>query len=266
MLKAGATAAVAMAATMAHANGTLDICYRSDAAPFSYVGTDGHPVGYSIEICEAAAARLGMETAMVEVDSLNRLDALSDDRCDMLCEATSITMDRRRNYEFSLITFLTGSALLYPQDLADAPDGDRSIAVGYLTGTTVAEHHRAGTLIGGGRADFAFEPFDDHTIAAEALAAGTIQSYVADREILNAIMEDHAELASTHRVSRESITYEPYAIAVRIGDDRLRIALDEVLVEMFRSGTIFDLLAKHIPNRRFDPVLTDLFAIQSLPE
>jgi hypothetical protein len=85
-------------------------------------------------------------------------------------------------------------------------------------------------------------------------------------EILEAILDENGSLKGTHRLSRESITYEPYGIAVRMGGDELRIALDRVLVEMFRSGSIQDLLAEHIPGRRLDPMLVRLFAIQSLPD
>jgi len=245
----------------------FEICYRADAAPFSYIRDDGRPAGYSIDICMATAEALGVRPILIEVGSHDRFDALIDEkRCDMLCEATSITMGRRDSMEFSLITFLTGSALLYPIDLLDTQVGERHVAVGYLRGTTVAEHRRAGTLIGGGRAVFVFQDFDGHDSATAALLDGSIQSYIADREILQAILQSNPSLMASHQISRESITYEPYAIAVRLGDDRLRIALDRVLVDMFRSGTIGDLLAEHIPDRRYDPMLEDLFAIQSLPQ
>ncbi len=63
-----------------------------------------------------------------------------------------------------------------------------------------------------------------------------------------------------------SLSYEPYAIAVRLGDDDLRIRIDDVLAELFRSGEIFELIATHVPNRLHDSRLKDLFLIQSLPE
>ncbi|MFN4274543.1 MAG: substrate-binding periplasmic protein [Aliihoeflea sp.] len=267
MLKPILTAVIGFLCTGAQAETRIGICYRADAAPFSYVGTDGQPAGYSIDICRAAAEMLGRSPVMVEVKSNDRFDMLGTQRaCDMLCEATSITMKRRESLEFSLITFLTGTALLYPSDLLEYETGGQSITVGYLRGTTIADHSRAGTLIGGQLADFTFKPFDDHEAAASALAAGTIDSYIADREILQEIVNKNAALLQTHRVSRESITYEPYAIAVRMGSDEIRIALDRVLVQMFRSGTIAGLLARHVPDRQFDPMLDSLFAIQSLPE
>src|SRR6476619_5281202 len=37
-----------------HETATLRVAYRTDSRPFSYVGAQGRPVGYTIELCERA--------------------------------------------------------------------------------------------------------------------------------------------------------------------------------------------------------------------
>lgn len=244
----------------------LKLCFRADAAPFSYMDESGRPDGYTIELCERVATQLGQRTQMIEVTSENRFETLREGQCDLLCEATSVTMARRKVVEFSLITFLTGSALLYPNDLLTATKTDRKVTVGYLRGTTVEDQREAGRLIGGDKANFEFVPYKSHEIAEAALDRGTLQGYIADREILNLMMQNTKKLAQTHRISRDSFTYEPYAIAVKLGDDKRRIAIDQVLAELYRSGSIDEIIAEFIPSRSEDPLLKQLFEIQSLPE
>ena len=46
----------------------------------------------------------------------------------------------------------------------------------------------------------------------------------------------------------------------------MRVQIDAVLAELYRSGEIKEILGQYIPQRRFDPILLNLFELQSLPE
>lgn len=243
------------------------ICYRADAAPFSYVAEDGRPTGYTVELCRLVAEREGAPPELVQVTTENRFEALQDGRCDMLCEATSVTMKRRRSgVEFSLITFLTGTALLFPRSLLEKSHQTEPIHVGFLEGTTTHDKWRARKLVSGEGIPFEFRPQKSHEIAIKALNSGELGAYLADREIVEGILRDNPSIAKTHILGEDSLSYEPYAIAVKTGNDDLRIRIDDVLAELFRSGRIFELIAQHVPNRLYDSRLKDLFLIQSLPE
>lgn len=258
-------AMLAMPST-ALADQAFKICYRTDAAPFSYLDGNGTPAGYTVDICNLVARDLNLRPEMVAVTSESRFDFLQEGRCDVLCGATTVTMVRRQSVEFSLITFLTSSALLYPRSLQDKQGSARIVTVGYLRGTTIEDHHSAGTLTGGDRENFKFVAYGSHGEAKAALRNGALDGYVADREILEHILLSIDGLAETHRISGSSITYEPYAIAVRMGDDERRIAIDRVLADLFRSHEINDILAEHVPTRRDDEFLSRLFTIQALPQ
>lgn len=243
------------------------ICYRADAAPFSYLGEDGQPTGYTVELCELVAQRDGGKPDMVPVTAEDRFQALKDGRCDMLCEATSVTMKRRRSgVEFSLITFLTGTALLFPRSLLDKTDQSQPVLVGFLEGTTTHDKWQSNQLVSGEGIPFEFRPQKSHETAVEALNNGELGAYLADREIVEGILRDNPKIAETHILGEDSLSYEPYAIAVRTGNDDMRIKIDDVLAELYRSGKIFDLIAQYVPNRLYDARLKDLFLIQSLPE
>ena len=252
------------------ADNVLPICYREDTAPFSYLDEVGHPIGYTVELCERAAKILNSQTRMVPVTAENRFETLNNGDCDLLCEATTVTLRRREDVDFSFYTFLTGSAFLYPKSLSSNESSDEKIQVGYLRGTTVELAAKAGTIIGGNSAQYVigdeFE-FQSHEDARNALMIGSIHGYLADREILEAMLEEFPSLDQTHRISLRNLTYEPYAIAVRRGDHQTRLDIDTALAKLFtEAGLMRELLGTYIPTRQDDRLLEDLFKIQSIPE
>lgn len=266
MLKTLFAASAIAYSSMAFADDILPVCFRPDAAPFSFIDEHNEPAGYTVELCRRVAESHGLTPDWIEVSAETRFIKLNDSVCEMLCEATSVTMERRKTNEFSLMTFLTGSALLFPKELMSDSQPDRDVKVGYLKGTTIEKRREQGLLIGGDRADFDFEAVESHEEATERLVDGSLQSYIADREILELMLRENEQLKESHRVSQQSITYEPYAIAVRLGNDARRNEIDIVLAELFRSKEIWEILAEHLPGYRQDPLLRNLFAIQSLPE
>lgn len=244
------------------------ICYRDDAAPFSHVDTGGTPTGYSVNLCRRVLAEIGTpDPEMILVSAEDRFTTLTSGKCHVLCEATTVSMKRRESMEFSLITFLTGAAFLYPNALVDGGAATKSeMVVGFLSGTTAHEKWKSGDLVSGTAFDFAFAAVESHEDATTQLLDGTLQAYVADREILERILSEQPQLAKAFRVGRKSLSYEPYALAVDMGNDTLRVKIDAVLAQLFRSGEITEILGEHVPQRRFDPILLDLFELQSLPE
>ncbi|MFL4468511.1 transporter substrate-binding domain-containing protein [Tateyamaria armeniaca] len=249
------------------ASADLGLCYREDAAPFSYLSDAGEPTGYSVDLCMRVAEELNVaEPRMVKVTSKNRFDYLGKE-CAILCEATTMTLERRRDMEFSLIVFLTGTALLYPKELPEANyENTQTMTVGLLSDTTTHHRYLSGNLIGGRTWQFDFRTVDSHEIAAEGLRSGELQAYIADREILEFFLEENTQMKEDFQIGLRSLSYEPYALAVATGDDEIRNAIDTTLVHLFRSGEIRDILGEHVPNRRFDPLLMDLFRIQMLPD
>lgn len=265
---ASLAAAMLMAAPLA-AEDQIRICYRTDAAPFSYLGTDGTPTGYSVELCHRAAASMNATPVMVEVSAQDRFRRLRDKDCDILCEATTATMQRRSlasKMEFSLITFVTDSVFLYPKALSQPERSGDTVLVGLLKGTTVDDNLNDGRIEAGEGIVFEFRPQTTHEEGAKSLASGELGAYIADRQLIKQMLIDYPSLQETHVLSRESITYEPYALAVRLGDDELRIGIDEELARLYRSGEIKDILAAYIPYENVHGILGSLFELQAIPE
>lgn len=255
------------AAIAAPAAADIPICVREDAAPFSLLGDDGQFRGYSVDLCKLVAARMGEAVSLVPVTAETRFDMLKAGECQMLCGATTVTMRRRENFSFSLVTFVTDTAFLFPRSLLNGISPNRkSLSVGYLSNTTAHEYVSDGAAFDTQQIRIDLHVMSSHEDAAAALVSGKIESYIADREILQNMLKDVPVLAESHIIGTRGLTYEPYAIAMGKNNHVLRENVDQALAQLFREGTIWALVDQYIPSRNDDALLRALLQIQSIPE
>lgn len=255
------------AALAAPANAELPICVREDAAPFSERSDDGQFRGYSVDLCKLVATQMGTTVSLVPVTAETRFDMLKSGQCQMLCGATTVTMRRRADLGFSLITFVTDTAFLFPHSLLNGLSPNRkSLSVGYLSNTTAHEYLSDGAAFDTQKIRIDLRDQDSHEDAAAALVAGKIEGYIADREILQSMLQDVPSLADSHVIGTRGLTYEPYAIAMAKDNLALREDVDQALALLFREGTIWTLVDQYIPSRNDDALLRALLQIQSIPE
>lgn len=260
--------AVALYATIAApAAADIPICVRKDAAPFSEMGDDGQFRGYSVDLCKLVAAQMGETIRFVVVTAETRFDTLKSGGCQMLCSATTVTMRRREDFGFSLITFVTDTAFLFPRRLMNGiPPNPKTLSVGYLSNTTAHKYLGDGVDFDTQQLRLDLHDMSSHEEAAAALVSGKIESYIADREILQNMLQEFPILAQSHIIGTRGLTYEPYAIAMAKDNLVLRENVDRALAQLFRDGTIWKLVEQYIPDRRNDAILRALMQIQSIPE
>ena len=102
---------------------TIRIAYRRDAPPFSYQNGEDKPTGFIVDLCLAVAKRVSQQVnvpslnvSYVPVTAADRFDVISQGKADLLCEATSVTMSRRKLIDFSIDIFVDGAGLLTRTD------------------------------------------------------------------------------------------------------------------------------------------------------
>src|SRR5260221_904858 len=146
LLLAVAGAASAETLDRIRQDGTIRIAYRDDAPPFSLKGEGGAPAGYSVELCRAVAddikrqlklARL--DVTYVRVTAADRFEAIEKGRADLLCEATTATLSRRKLVDFSIATFVSGASLMIKPGGPTTYEGLAGQKIGVLGGTTTEE-------------------------------------------------------------------------------------------------------------------------------
>ena len=100
-------------------SGEIRVGYRTDARPLSFNDSSGQAAGYSVELCKRIAVAVkehlklkDLKTTMVPLSSEDRIDAIINNRADIECGATTITLSRAEKVDFTLMTFVTGGGLL----------------------------------------------------------------------------------------------------------------------------------------------------------
>lgn len=280
-LGAIALAAAALVGTAAQA-GTLDdvrksgllrIAYREDSPPFSFK-RDGvvAPVGFMVDLCRAVADGLSrtlkkpdLKVDYIRVTSTDRFEAIVNGKADLLCEATTATLKRRETVDFSIATFVDGASFIIrsdgPQDLA-ALAGKK---VGVLAGTTTEDELRRAT--GTTKVNAEVVLVNTHEEGVAAVEKGAFAAYFADRAILTAMLQTGGKPATGLALADIYLSVEPYALAMRRGDEDFRLAVDRELSRIYRTADIAKVFGATFGQAaRPSPMLQSLFMIAALPE
>jgi len=98
---------------------TLTLGYRESSIPFSFLGVDQKPVGFSLDLCTAIAEKLKMNlklpklnVAYLAVSAANRIPLLQNGTIDIECGSTTNTAERQQQVGFSVATFAGGPTWL----------------------------------------------------------------------------------------------------------------------------------------------------------
>lgn len=123
-----ATAITVFAISTAQAGPTLDnikskrvitIGYREASIPFSYLGADQKPVGFSLDLCAHVVDRLksdlgtpDLQIKLTPVNSSNRIPLIQNGTIDIECGGTASSKQRLEQVSFSVSTFASQTAWL----------------------------------------------------------------------------------------------------------------------------------------------------------
>lgn len=251
--------------------GTLKLGYRENSIPFSFVGDDKKPHGYSVELCTLVAEDLvrqlklqKLEVKWVPVTAQSRFEAVKNGDIDLECGNTTQTLSRRAEFDFSVMTFVDGAGLLYrkgekPSSLEEIK-GQR---VAVVSGTTTEK--TLDNLVDNAKIGVRLIKVKDHNAAIEALKDKTATAYAADRTVLisTAIIRGSGQAFD---LGDDQFSYEPYGLMMRRDAD-FRLAVDRTLSGLYRSGEIGVIL-----KRWFEPLgnpgegLKTMFLLNGLPE
>ncbi len=231
--------------------GQLRLGFRVDAAPLSFADGDGNPAGYSPIVCgelaQGVTNALGLENlnvSFIPVDSTNRFEMVANGEIDLLCGAATITLGRREIVDFSVPTYVDGTAVLQPRDASGDLTKLAGKPVGVRTGTTTEEALNNTLAASGLTMDVV--TFDDHRDGMRAIIDGSIEAYFADQSILLFLISASQEFEN-YRVSPEILTVEKHGLAMERGDSDFRLLIDGLLAEMFLSGRMQEFFRLALP-------------------
>ena len=256
-------------------SGKFRIGYVPDAAPLSFKDSYGNPVGYSISLCRLIAVSirdsLGLEKLDLEFVALSsiedRLRAVENGKVDIECGATTVTLSRRERVDFTLMTFITGAAVLSRKEnpIQTIDELDEQI-IAAVRGTTTEDVLRQFAAVNRTKLKVRF--VDTHDDGMELLNEGKVQGYASDRAMLLGQIFRFPDMAGDYLLTRRALSFEPYALMVHRGDTEFRLAADRALAAIFRGAQIRRLYQEWFGRygEPMSPIVAAMYQFQAVGE
>ena len=253
-------------------SGQIKIGYRASQPPMSFLGKDGNPTGYSIDLCKDIVAevetKIGSDVKVeyVPVTAEERFKALRDNRIDILCGSTTKTLSRSEFVDFTQLTFVTGASLMTMRSnkqLDSAGFAGKKIGVVKDTTTAVALKK----LIQETSTDTKIVLFNSTKKGIDALRKKKIDAFSSDQIVLIGIISK-AHDPMNFAIDPNVFSFEPFALAVRRNDSDFRLVADRVISDLCRSKKILPIYNKWIGDVTGGrlPIFDAMIRLNSTPE
>jgi ABC-type amino acid transport substrate-binding protein len=229
-------------------SGKLVLAHREASVPFSYFA-DGKPVGYALDIClriaDALARDVGLKNLRIDykrVTPSTRFEILERGEADLECGSTTNTAKRRERVAFTIAHFVASARLMVRSSspyerIEDLNHKTVASTKGTTNVDSVAQHARLKGI------DLRVEQSQDHAEGVAWVREGKVEAFAMDDVLLFSLRATSPKPEEL-RIIGKSITIEPYAIAFRRDDERLKRAVDAEMRRLIASGELHKLYAK----------------------
>ena len=255
-----------------HDTKTISIAYRTDATPFSFEDNDKKPTGYMVELCRSVIGvierQIGitpLQVKWVPVTAQNRFSTVASGQADMECGASSVTLGRMKEVDFSSLTFVDGTGLLVRASTPGTSLMDlANKKIGVIPGTS--NERALNEALKAKVVNAVVVPVKNREEGLAQLEAGSIDALASDRVLLVGLVAKSKD-AKALALLGDPLSYEPYAIVLPRGDWAMRQAVDAALAQIYRSPALPELYNRWFAALgRPAPVLEIMFALGRLPE
>jgi len=253
-------------------SGQIRIGYRAAQPPMSFLGKNGKPMGYSIDLCKDIVAEVetkigsGIKVEYVPVTAEERFKALRDNRIDILCGSTTKTLSRSELVDFTQLTFVTGASLMSLRSNKQSDStGFAGKKIGVVKDTTTAVALKK--LIQETSTDTKVVLFNSTKESIDALRKKKIDAFSSDQIVLIGIISK-AHDPMNFVIDPNVFSFEPFALAVRRNDSDFRLVADRVISDLCRSKKILPIYNKWIGDVTGGrlPIFDAMIRLNSTPE
>lgn len=255
-------------------SGEFRIGYVPDAPPMSFDDDGGVPSGYSIALCRNIAnavsevvGRDELEISYVPLISPeDRIGGVENGIVDIECGSTTVTLGRRERVDFTLLTFITGGAVLSRvsrpiNSIADLSGKTVAVIKGTTTDAAIRE------FILSNEFKLTLRIIATHTEGMQLLDEGKVDGYASDRAMLVGQVFRSPD-RSQYAITRDVFSFEPYALMLRRGDTDFRLAADRALAALYSNARIrrlyHDWFGRY--GEPMNPVLEAMYEFQAVGE
>jgi glutamate/aspartate transport system substrate-binding protein len=250
----------------------IQLGHRETSRPFSFLGTDGKPAGYSVDLClqvsdaiRQALKLADLKITWVPVTPADRVSKLVKGAIDLECGSTTITFGRMEQVAFSHMVFVDGGSLLATVDSGVGAVKDLSgKRVGVIANTTTERALTSALAAASIKAQMI--TIADHNEGLQGLEAGRLDVYASDHLLLAGLL-GVAKNPGRLRLSSEMFSYEPYGLMMRRGDNAFQAQVNRALSAIYRSRRIVPIYERWIgPFTAVPPLVNALYLLHSWPE
>lgn len=256
--------------------GVVNMGHREASIPFSYIGPDGKPIGYSIDLCMRFIDKIkeeidapDLKIKFVPVTSQTRIPLMANGTIDVECGSTTNNLTRQKQVDYLSVTFITGTKLASKKDSGIKEIEDlNGKAIALSLGTTNEKAVKA--VIQEKGLDVKTVMVKDHPQGWLALETGRVDAYATDHVLLYGLISKSKD-PSQFQVTGRFLSYDPYGIMVPRNDSTYRRLGNVVLADLMRSGELEKMYDKWFnpgPTNIKMPLSATLktaFEIQALP-
>jgi len=244
---------------------SLTFGYFPNARPLSFRDDAGNADGYAVALCRGVAAvarmelkRPALQASFVPVGA-DAMEQLRSGRIDVLCAPVEATLARRADASFSLPVFRGGTGILMRRDanaeLRKVLEGRTPESQPVWRGSPVVPvlNQRRFVVVAGSsserwatarkeelKVNSILIPVPDLATGLEKVRSGEADGFLSDRSVLLDLARKDDDVVVLNSV----YNHVPMALAMRRGDEDLRLLVDLTLSRLYRTGRIDGVYAK----------------------
>jgi len=256
--------------------GVINMGHREASVPFSYIGNDGKPQGYSVDLChkiideiKVVTGKSDLKIKYVPVTSQTRIALMANGTIDLECGSTTHNLTRQKQVDYLATTFITGTKIASKKGsgINEIEDLEGKV-VALSLGTTNEKAIKRVAKENG--INIRYVMVKDHPQGWLTLENGRADVYASDSVLLYGLVSK-SKNPDQFQVTGRFLSYDPYGIMVPHDDSTYRRLGDVVLADMMRSGEahkIYDKWFNPGPtniNMPISATLKTAFEIQALP-
>jgi ABC-type amino acid transport substrate-binding protein len=251
---------------------SITIAYRTDALPFSFNDEKGQPAGYTVDICKRVVASIeqqlkiqGLKVNWMPATAQNRFDLISKKQADMECGATTATLSRMENVDFSNFLFVDSTGVLVRNESGVKAFNDLAgKKVGVIAGTTNERALNAAFKARLVNASVVIVKSRDEGLAE--LEKGNLDGFASDK-ILIAGLSAKVKDPTRYTMLPDDLSVEPYGIMLPRGDAAMRLAVNRGLAQVYRTPQIVEIFNKWFGSLGKPTVLLEaVYFLGAIPE
>ena len=250
---------------------TIKIAYRTDARPFSFVNEKNEPVGFTIDICKLVVGSIEQQTGIsnlkidwVPVTVKTRFATVASGKADMECGASTATLGRMKEVDFSNIVFVETTGMVVTRisnirSFADMAGKKIAVAGGTTNEQAILAQMKQQKI------EAMLISVKDGSEAIAMLESGNADGFASDKLLLvGAHMKDPQALV----MLPDDLSVEPYAIVLPRGDWAFRLAVNTGLAQIFRDGRIVGIFKSWFDQigLQMSPVLRIVYGLGALSD